>query len=132
MKLRVFLLGYPLVEVALAIAVAHVIGWPLTIALLIAGVPVGIAITKRTSRHAFSTMSAQLSAGQMPGIAEAGPMIGGLLITIPGFFTDVVGGILLIPAVRNRVWGKRLPPSTGEVIRGEIIIHPPAPNEPRD
>jgi len=131
MKLRFFIVGYPLVEIAAAMGVAHMIGWPITIALLVIGIPIGIVITQRMSRRAFATMAEYLRAGQMPRIGDAGAILGGVLITVPGFLTDAVGATLLIPGVRRKLWGEQLPPSTGDVIYGHVVIAPEPPELPR-
>jgi UPF0716 protein FxsA len=131
MKLRFFIIGYPLVEIAAAVGVAHVIGWPMTIALLITGIPIGIVITQRVSRQAFATMTEYLRAGQLPSMGDAGAIIGGILITVPGFLTDAVGAVLLIPGMRRKLWGEQLPPSSGDVIYGHVVVDPESPELPR-
>ena len=136
MKLRFLLLAYPFVEVVAAIGVAQLIGWVWTVVLLAAGIPIGAAIVRGQARTAMVDMTEVVRRGQLPGIEVAGGVIAGLLITIPGFVTDALGAILLIPGARRALWG-RTPtadaPSSGAVIQGIVVetaTQEPEPDPP--
>ena len=124
------LLLLPLVEIALLIAVGHVIGvWP-TLLLVVGGALLGGYVVKRAGRRARVALQTSVNTGQMPGsdLTDAAlVLVGGVLILLPGFLTDVVGLLFLLPAARplTRRWlqamvERRVGRSTG-VIRGEVI-----------
>jgi len=86
----------------------HFIG-SYTILLVIATSLLGAYLAKRQSRFIWMRVQEELSRGFMPGNAILEGVVilfAGLLLLIPGFLSDVVGFILLIPFVRRKV--KRL------------------------
>jgi UPF0716 protein FxsA len=121
MKARWLVLAYPLVEIMAAFAVAQRIGWSWTIVLLLLGIPLGWMLTKRAGRQALVTATHVLRLGDMPAMRDLGALPAGLLIMVPGFVTDILGSMLLIPQVRKLLWGNRIPAPTGDVITGQII-----------
>jgi UPF0716 protein FxsA len=121
MKLRFLLVAYPLAEISAAYGVASLIGWPWTIALLIAGMPIGWMITKRAGQGALQEMTEIIRIGDMPAMRDLGLVPAGLLIMVPGFVTDLLGAVLCVPQVRRAMWGRRMPNPAGQVIEGQII-----------
>lgn len=97
------LLVTPLVEIAAIIAVGNVIGtWP-TLALLVAESAVGAWIVRREGGRAWRALRSALSSGQMPSreLADAALiLIGGTLLLTPGFVTDLVGFLVILPLTR--------------------------------
>ncbi|MEU7636209.1 MULTISPECIES: FxsA family membrane protein [unclassified Streptomyces] len=74
--------------------------------LLLAGVVVGGAVIKRAGRRAWRNLTGALQTGGTPeapretGSAGTGntlPMIGGLLLMVPGLLSDVLGLLCLFP-----------------------------------
>jgi UPF0716 protein FxsA len=139
--LFVALLIVPVIEVAAIIAVGKVIGgWP-TIGLLILMSIVGTWVLKREGTRTWRALSTALRTGQMPSteIADAAlVLVGGTFLLLPGFLTDIVGFLLILPVTRPLFRGllaaavaKRLlsdagpgprGPSDGPtVIEGEIV-----------
>lgn len=121
MKLRILLVAYPLAEIFAAYGVASVIGWPWTIAMLIAGIPIGWMITKRAGQGALREMTVLLRSGDVPTMRDLGLVPAGLLIMVPGFVTDLIGAVLCVPQVRRAMWGRRMPRSAGLIIQGQVI-----------
>ena len=124
------LLGFPLVELALMIAVGHLIGvWP-TLLLVVVEALLGAFVVKRAGRRARVALQTSLNTGQMPGSELTDAvlvLVGGVLLLLPGFLTDVVGLLFLLPVARplTRRWlqamvERRVGRRTG-VIRGEVI-----------
>jgi len=124
------LLLLPVVEIGLLIAVGHVIGvWP-TLLLVLVEALVGASVVKRQGHRARVALQTSLSTGQMPGseLTDAAlVLVGGVLIMLPGFLTDVVGLLFLLPVARplTRRWlqamvERRVGRRTG-VIRGEVL-----------
>jgi len=108
----VFLL-YVIAEVAAVWAVGSVVGVLGTIGLLIAGAFVGSWLARREGGKA---MRAFLGAAQSGRNAEKeltdGMLValGGVLIMLPGFVSDVLGLLFLLPptrAVARRIWLRR-------------------------
>jgi UPF0716 protein FxsA len=93
----------PLVEIYVAVQVAHVIGAGYTILLLAALSIAGIYLTKLAGFGVISRVRRQLAAGQMPTnelIDGAIVLTGGVLLIVPGFVTAVAGLFLLFPPTR--------------------------------
>lgn len=102
----------PVAEIALFIGVGGRIGLLNTLALIVITAIIGAALVSRQGRGVWARFQAQLATGSFPGPELAhGAMIlfGGALLLTPGFITDAVGFLLMVPAVREwiRRWGTR-------------------------
>lgn len=112
----------PLVELVAIIQVGQLLGTGWTIALLVADSLLGAYLLRRESRRAWHDFRTALSSGRWPGdeVAQGGLVIvGGALLLTPGFVTDVVGLLCLLPpsrAVASRLIRARLGP--GVVLGG--------------
>ncbi|HEY2318128.1 MAG TPA: FxsA family protein [Solirubrobacteraceae bacterium] len=97
------LILWPAAELFVAIKVAEAIGVLLTIVLLIAGVPIGVWLTRSEGRAAWRRLSAAVAAGRAPGravIDGALVLVGGVLFIVPGFISDGLGLLLLVAPSR--------------------------------
>jgi len=97
------LIALPVIEIVLLVLVGNWIGiLPLLLVLLVeAGV--GAWLTAREGRRAWRSLVQGLTAGRAPGgeLADAALVpLGGLLLVVPGFLTDIVGALILLPATR--------------------------------
>ena len=93
----------PLVEIYVAVQVAHVIGGWETLLLLAALSIAGIYLTKLAGFGVLARVRRQLAAGQMPTnelIDGVLVLTGGLLLFVPGFVTGAAGLLLLFPPTR--------------------------------
>jgi UPF0716 protein FxsA len=106
----------PLVELAVILQVGQVIGtWP-TIALLVIDSVAGALLLRHESRRAWQEFRRALEAGRWPGdevTQGALVIVGGTLLLTPGFVTDAVGLLLLLPptrAILSRLIRRRLNP----------------------
>jgi UPF0716 protein FxsA len=91
---------WPIAELFVAIKVAEAIGVLLTVILLLAGWPIGMWLAKAQGRAAWRRLSAAVAAGRPPGrevIDGALVLVGGLMLIVPGFITDILGLLLLAP-----------------------------------
>jgi UPF0716 protein FxsA len=98
----VFIVG-PIAELYVIIQVAHVIGGWQTIALLLAESFVGAWLMKAQGRGVLTRIQRSLREGRMPTkeLVDGGLILfAGALMLTPGFLTDVLGFILLIPPTR--------------------------------
>ena len=102
--LILFFVGVPILEIAVFIRAGDLIGlWP-TLGAVVATAVAGAALLRAQGLAALGRARAQLDQGQVP-IAEvftgACLLLGGALLLTPGFITDTVGFLLLIPPVRE-------------------------------
>ena len=96
----------PLIEVALFITIGGAIGVAPTILLCIASAVLGAAIVRHQGLQTLARLQDRLRQGELPTdeLAEGSAILAaGLLLITPGFFTDAVGFILLVPPARQRI-----------------------------
>jgi UPF0716 protein FxsA len=101
-----FAILIPIAEVWTAIQVAHHIGWPLTIALVIVISACGPSLVRRQGIGVWRRAQLRLQAGEVPGreaIDGVLLLVAGGLLTFPGFITGGLGLLLLLPPVRRLV-----------------------------
>lgn len=96
----------PIIEIALLIQVAEVIGGFATIALVIVTAILGAKLVKKQGMGALQNVQTQMAQGQMPAqelFTGLCVIIAGVLLMTPGIMTDVFGFLLLTPAIRNKL-----------------------------
>jgi UPF0716 protein FxsA len=130
----------PLAEIYVLIQVGQVIGVWWTILLLVADSVLGTWLIRREGGRAWRALQTALSSGRMPAreLADGALiLIGGTLMLAPGFVTDAVGILLILPLTRpvaRRLLttvvarrlvvvppGSRRPPDGGPVVPGEVV-----------
>jgi UPF0716 protein FxsA len=93
----------PIVELYVIIQIGSLIGvWP-TIALLLADAVLGSLLLRHQGRGAWRRFNAALAERRFPGREVADGLliaVGGTLLLTPGFVTDILGAIFLIPPTR--------------------------------
>lgn len=105
--MRFFLLllvALPVLEIWLLIQIGSEIGAVLTIAWLFLAAIVGINLIRYQGVATLMNIQQQLRAGQPPAQAVADGMllgVAGVLLIIPGFASDFVALLLMIPFVRR-------------------------------
>ena len=100
------LIVIPLIEIAVIIQVGDWLGIVNTIGLLIVVSVVGAWLVKRQGLGVLRRIRLQQQAGQVPGAAVfdgALIVVAGALLLFPGFVTDALGLLLLLPPVRAGV-----------------------------
>ena len=93
----------PLAEVWVIVQVGSSLGIVTTLALLIGVSVMGTALTKYEGLRVFRSFMSAVDTGEMPSrdiVAGACLLVSGLLFLVPGFVTDVLGIVLLLPPVR--------------------------------
>jgi UPF0716 protein FxsA len=98
----------PIVELFVIIQVGQAIGVLPTIALLIADSVLGSILMRSQGRAAWRRFNAALAEGRIPHrevLDGALVIFGGALLLTPGFVTDVLGIVLLLPPTRALVRG---------------------------
>jgi UPF0716 protein FxsA len=99
----------PVVEIVIFVEVALAIGWIWALLALLATSVLGARIARRQGRAALQEVARALGERRPPGVAAldgALGSIGGLLLLVPGFLTDALGAVLLLPPARRltRAW----------------------------
>ena len=105
--LALVFLGMPLAEIAVLIAVGSRIGVGWTLLLILATTILGVATVRRQSLANLRSAQAQARNGAMPGremVHGALIAFAGLLLILPGFITDTLGLLLLVPPLRDAAW----------------------------
>lgn len=124
------------------------VGW--TLAILIAEAFVGAWLLRSEGRKTWTALVSAYAAGRMPTghLADAAlVLVGGIMLILPGFFTDVIGLVFLLPFTRPLArkglgWlvargvsrsgvnisglGAQFAPG---VVPGEVVDNPPRPEE---
>lgn len=96
----------PIVELAVIGAVSRSIGLGWTLAVLFLDSVVGAVLVRHEGRRAWAAFRRALSEARWPGdeVAQGGLLlVGGALLLTPGFVTDVVGLLLVLPVTRRPV-----------------------------
>jgi UPF0716 protein FxsA len=134
----------PLIEIYFVIQVGKAIGAWWTIGLLIIDSMIGAWLIKREGRRAWQALQTALNSYRPPAkeLADGALiLIGGTLLLTPGFVTDVVGFLLVLPFTRpifrrvlsayvasrltavavSRTGRSSGPPGGDTVVRGEVV-----------
>jgi UPF0716 protein FxsA len=93
----------PIAELYVIIQVGEQIGVLPTLALLLADAVLGSLLLRHQGRGAWRRFNEALAARRFPGKEVADGLlivVGGTLLLAPGFLTDIVGVLLLIPPTR--------------------------------
>lgn len=101
--LLVLLVAVPILEVWLLIQVGSRIGVLPIIAILVAEAILGAWLMRREGSRAWAALNDAFGTGRMPAgeLADAAlVLVGGVLLMLPGFVTDVIGFFFLLPFTR--------------------------------
>lgn len=101
--LFLLLLAVPIAELYVIVQVAQGIGVLETIGLLIAVSVLGAWLLKQQGLQTWARIQESLSQGRMPAgelVDGALILLGGALLLTPGFLTDVVGLVFVLPPTR--------------------------------
>ena len=133
--LLILFLTVPLVEIAILIKIGKIIGAGYTIALVIGTAILGAALLRTQGISTLAKVQTNINRGQLPAIELIEGLIlliSGVLLLTPGFFTDMLGFLALVPILRqrlaqtffvnfiqNRINIKQTNTRTGNIIEGE-------------
>lgn len=96
----------PLIEIYLLIKVGGVIGALPTVSLVVFTAVLGAWLVRWQGLSTLNRVRAMMMRGEVPAIEAlegVALLIAGALLLTPGFFTDTLGFLLLMPAVRRGV-----------------------------
>jgi UPF0716 protein FxsA len=117
------LLSLPILEIYLLIKLIGLLGFVLTLALLLSAAALGMFLLRTQGLSTWVRVQQALAQGELPAreMVESGLLaIGGLLLLIPGFLTDLLALPCLIPVTRRHLADYLLknyipmPPRAGE------------------
>ena len=93
----------PIIEIAVFIQIGEMVGLSWTLVVVILTAVIGVNLLKQQGFRAWRDIQISIAQGKMPAIemASAAQLLfaGGLLLT-PGFVTDIIGFLLMIPQIR--------------------------------
>ncbi|HET9255680.1 MAG TPA: FxsA family protein [Pseudonocardiaceae bacterium] len=139
MPVLLVLLAATVIELTVLIAVGHAIGILGTIGLLILASLAGAALLRREGTRTLTAFTEAIRTRRPPhqelldGVLIAAA---GVLIVLPGFVSDVLGLLLLLPPiralVRQRIARSAMLSTPGgfgrdSVIEGEVVDNPSSP-----
>ncbi len=127
----------PVVEIWTLVTVGNWLGVWTVVGLLVLSGAVGAWLTQREGRRAWRALTDAFGGGRLPTgrLADAAlVLVGGILLMLPGFLTDVLGLAMLLPVTRPVVRrllayllarnAARTSPGAPVVIRGETVADP--------
>jgi UPF0716 protein FxsA len=106
------LIGVPVIEVFVFVEVGRAIGWLLAVVLLLGTSVLGTRLLRVQGRSAIERVSLAVSEHRAPARAAldgALGFLGAALLVVPGFVTDALGALLMLPPSRTlaRRWISR-------------------------
>jgi UPF0716 protein FxsA len=109
----------PLIEIAFFVIIGNAIGlWPTLFGVFLTAVA-GSLVLKWQGRALYAEIRNTLGQGALPARALADAMMvgmAGVLLLTPGYFSDLLGILLLIPPVRTLIYA---------LLRSRIVVFPP-------
>ncbi len=107
--MQIFILLFiliPAAEIGVLLLSGKTIGiWPTILLLIVTGV-LGSYLVKKQGINTIRKVQEQIQLGRLPGneiVDGVCVLVGGLLLFSPGFLTDIIGLIFLLPLSRNFV-----------------------------
>ncbi|KRU15882.1 FxsA family protein [Bacillus pumilus] len=104
--LLLLLILFPAVEISLFLISSKIIGILPTMLMIVLTSTLGAYFARKQGIEAFQKVQRDLQYGKMPGVTIVDGfciLIGGLLLLIPGFLSDIIGALLLIPMTRKQI-----------------------------
>ena len=127
----IIFIGIPAIEIFLLIKIGGQLGALNTVALIFITAIIGIYFAKLQGIQTIRSGMTNLYQNKIPIyeiISGASIAVAALLLIIPGFFTDTIGFLLLIPFTRKILFGftfknriKREEENQNKTVEGEIV-----------
>lgn len=119
----ILFVSIPLVELFLLIRVGSFIGALPTIGLALLTAAIGVWLVRMQGLAVLMRVRAMLERGETPALElldGAVLLVCGFMLLLPGFFTDTVGFLLLVPTLRHALIRRYI----------HVIPVPPIPGQP--
>jgi UPF0716 protein FxsA len=148
----------PFAEIAALVLVGQVVGFWWTLGALVALTVLGVLLLRRETSRTYRALQEAVHSGRMPADEVTDAilvMLGGFLLILPGFLSDAVGLLLVLPFTRplarrglqayvagragvavaaaggtEGAPARRRARGTGPVIEGEVVSEQPPPGPP--
>lgn len=130
MRRLAWLLLIPLADALLLVVVADLLGWPLTVALVVLTGLLGLVFVRAEGRHTLTRVRRRLARGEVPTdeLVDGGLLVAaGAFLLTPGLVTDALGALLVFPPTRypvrklvKKLAGDRLDLKTGGFVSGNV------------
>lgn len=108
--LLLFLFAY--IEISIFIRVAEVLGVGVTLLLVVFTSCIGVSLVRNQGVKTFIQMQRKIESGESPAaemVKSVSLVLSGFLLLVPGFFTDFLGLLLLLPPVQKSLTVKLMP-----------------------
>lgn len=133
-SLKITLIVFPFVELALLAQIAAATGFFPTLGILLISASVGAAVIRLRGLSALIHMQMSARTGQIPAreiLNDGISAVGGLLLIIPGPLSDILGVLLQFPLIQNALaqylikkglasMGTSTQTSAGTIIEGDF------------
>jgi len=130
-------IGLPVAEIALLVAVGHRIGGWTTLGIVLAVAVLGAALARHQGLALVRRLQSELAAGRTPTqhVGEGALlMAAGALFVFPGFITDALALLCLIPPTRRLILAVALSQLRRAQASGRVKVstfgYGPPPDEP--
>ncbi len=113
-------IAVPAVELALLIRVGGEIGLLATIMIIVATGVAGWSLLKIQGLQTLVRIRQEMAQGQMRATEMVAGLVllgSGLFLLTPGFLTDAVGFLMLVPTIRRAVAGRLIRRYQGRIVR---------------
>ena len=131
MRVRLFpallalFIGLPLLDVILLVFLGRYLGFWTTVALVLISGFVGAGLAKTQGIRVWRGIQRDLHEGRVPaqGLVDGAIiLVAGGMLSAPGFVTDILGLLLLVPAIRTpiKAWLRR---KLERAVEGVVVQH---------
>jgi UPF0716 protein FxsA len=99
-------IGVPLIEIYLFITLGGLIGALPTVVLVIVTAMIGVSLLRAQGFNTMAKFQKEVATGQLPAttmLEGVALIFGGALLLTPGFLTDSIGFLCLIPFTRQAI-----------------------------
>lgn len=148
MRILLALIALPLIEITLFVQTGRWLGlWPVLGLVVMSALAGGLVLARgrySTLRNLQAAMEQERDPAAPLGHAAL-RMLGGVMLVVPGFFSDALGLLLMLPGVRalmlrrmmagvhvvhSGAAARRGPRPGGDVVEGDYEVHPPRDDSP--
>lgn len=102
-----FILLLPLIEIGLFIVIGQTIGlWPTLLGIVLTGIA-GALVLRWQGMGVLHQMRTRFAQGELPARQMGDAVLiglGGVLLILPGYLTDLIGIVLLLPPTRALIY----------------------------
>lgn len=103
-RIFLFIFVFALLEAMLLAKVAQLVGWGTTVLLVVATAMIGSMLLRRQGLATWMRLNQRMQQGEMPAaelVEGVLLLLGGVLLITPGFISDSLGLLLLLPPLRK-------------------------------